>query len=162
MGNKELTDDHKMNYLIGLFPFFMTLLFGCSEKNPNHNNKIDLSTAQSPMMAAEFEGHLSNSEVPLKILTIPPFAKSYLNFPSFDGDVGVLVMDGYQLVKRYSEPVLAVSNIKFNQENFATSYSAFRRFSTNENNEINLLFENRVNEKLTVLVYKIPSNAEDR
>lgn len=136
----------------------MTLVLGCSEEKSDYDNKTDTLMSQDQMKAAGFNGHLSASEVPLEILTIPARSKSYLNLPSFDGEIGVLVSEGYKLIKRYPEPVLKISNVKFNKENFATSYSAFNRFSANEKNEFSLLFENKSNENLIILVYKIPTS----
>lgn len=136
---------------------FSLLIFLCSCSSENNSKSDDSKGAGEVQKNISFEyyyKHLSQDETPLKVIEIPALSDVEITIPSYRDEIGAIVKDGYNMIKRYPKCALTVINVDNTKENFSTSYSSFYRFSSNEKNELRLILKNEVDEKIEVLLYK--------
>ncbi len=131
------------------------LLASCTKNNISKQTKV----THEQLSANGFVDQLSKEETPIQILNITGNTNNQFKTYCIDGEIGVIIKDGYNLTKRYHTSALNVSNANFKNEGFSTSYSAFAKFSSTKEGEINLIIKNNTTESLCVLVYKKSSSS---
>lgn len=127
---------------------FIISLAGCAEE------KSDLTAA---LKEHGFLHHLPKDSEPVKLIVLKSKEKTTMTIPMAKKmEVGVVLKKGFELSKKYSaeNPVLEVRNRNCLDENFSTSYSAWRDFTLNKKSEAELIFKNTSSEEITFVVYK--------
>lgn len=130
--------------MISMVAIICCSLGNCKEPQKNINEEI------KSMGLTQF---FVNGDTPIKIIELDANESKLIALRREVNPIyGVLVVNGFELSKRYKSKVVSLMNADNATERFSTGHSAFRQFSQKDDG-LQLRVKNDCGEKIKVILY---------